>query len=323
MVQEILRIEKLKKYYPIRSGLFRRITGYVRAVDGVSLTINEGEVISIVGESGSGKTTIAKCILLLEKPTDGSIFFKNKSLTNLKGEELKEYRRNVQAVFQNPFLSLNPRMNVEGIISEPIKAHLKISKPEIKKKIYEVLELVGLSYKIISKYPHELSGGQAQRVAIARAVVLNPKLIILDEPTSALDVSVQAQILNLLADLKDSLNLSYLMISHDLSVVRYISDKIIVLYLGKIMEYGSTETIFKKPAHPYTQALLSSVPDPYYKILKERIIPKGEPPSPINPPSGCRFHTRCPYFMPICKREPPLVTLENDHKVICWLYAES
>ncbi|MEM2558859.1 MAG: ABC transporter ATP-binding protein [Nitrososphaerota archaeon] len=318
----LLRIEDLKKYFPIRVGLFGKVVGYIKAVDGVSFNVDAGEVVSLVGESGSGKTTIARCLLLLEKPTSGKILYDSEDITQLRGEKLRNYRRSVQAVFQNPFLSLDPRMNVFQIISEPVKNSMKLSREELLEYVSSLLELVGLDKSFLDKYPHELSGGQAQRVAIARAISLKPKLIILDEPTSALDVSVQAQILNLLADLKKELSLSYLLITHDLSIVKYISDRIIIIYLGKIMETGSSEEIFENPLHPYTRILFSSIPDPYRKF-GERVILRGEPPSPVNPPPGCRFHTRCPYAIDICrKQEPPEIKSSLIHKVYCWLHTE-
>ncbi len=321
----ILEVDNLVKYFPIRKGILGRVVGYVRAVDGVSFSIRENETFSLVGESGSGKTTIAKCVLGLLKPTSGRILFMGKDVTRLSKEEAKWYRRNVQAVFQNPFLSLNPRMKVEDIVAEPLKVHYKdMPKEEVKKHVYELLEKVGLTADLAKRSPYDLSGGQAQRVAIARAVILKPKLIVLDEPTSALDVSVQAQILNLLVDLKNELKLSYLMISHDLSVVRYISDWVAVMYLGKIVELAPTEELFEKPLHPYTQALLSSVPepDPHLMRKKKRIVLRGEPPSAVNPPPGCRLHPRCPYTTEVCEKiEPKLVEYEQNHWVACHLYA--
>ncbi len=320
----LLEVVDLVKYFPIRKGIFGRIVGYVKAVDHVSFKIGENETFALVGESGSGKTTTAKCILGLFKPTSGKILFMGKNVVELKGETAKWYRRNVQAVFQNPFLSLNPRMRVEDIIAEPLRVHRKdLSRDQVREIVYEILDKVGLTKALAKRYPYDLSGGQAQRVAIARAIVLKPKLIVLDEPTSALDVSVQAQILNLLIDLKEELKLSYLMISHDLSVVRYISDWVAVMYLGKIVELAETEELFEKPLHPYTQALLSAVPEPDPKIMKskKRIILPGEPPSAINPPPGCRLHPRCPHVTDRCRaEEPPLIEYERNHWVACWLY---
>jgi len=323
MKTELMKIKDLKKYFPIKTGLFGKIVGYVKAVDHVTFHIGLGEVVSLVGESGSGKTTIAKCLLLLERPTYGQILFNGYDITQIRGKRLKDYRRNVQAVFQNPFLSLDPRMNVYDIVSEPVQYHMKLSKKELYEYTSRLLEMVGLDQSFQAKFPHELSGGQAQRVAIARAISLNPKLVVLDEPTSALDVSIQAQILNLLAELKEKMNFSYLLITHDLSIVRYISDRVIVIYLGKIMEEGPSEYIFSEPLHPYTQILLSSIPDPFTQEVREKTILRGEPPSPVNPPRACRFHTRCPYVMDICKEEDPAETdYRAEHKVFCWLYAK-
>ncbi|OYT44908.1 MAG: peptide ABC transporter substrate-binding protein [Desulfurococcales archaeon ex4484_42] len=318
----LLEVINLRKYFPIKRGILGRVVGYVKAVDGVSFHINENEVFSLVGESGSGKTTVARCILRLYEPTDGRIVFEGKDITKLKGKELKDYRRKVQAVFQNPFLSLNPRMRIVDIVAEPLLAHMKISRNEARKEAIELLERVGLSSSLARRFPSDLSGGQAQRVAIARALALKPKLIILDEPTSALDVSVQAQILNLLDDLRKEFKLSYLLISHDLSVVRYISDYVAVMYLGKIVESAPTEELFSNPLHPYTKALLSAVPepDPRLKKLRKRISLPGEPPSAINPPTGCRLHPRCPYATEKCKREEPeLKHVGGNHYVRCWL----
>ena len=319
----LLEVSNLVKYFPVKAGLFGKVVGYVRAVDGVSFMIKENSIMGLVGESGSGKTTTARCILKLYKPSSGKMIFEGKDITNLGRKDLKWYRKNVQGVFQNPFLSLNPRMKVESIISEPLKTHTNLSKAEIKERVNELLVRVGLPDEIAERYPYDLSGGQAQRVAIARALAIKPKLIVLDEPTSALDVSVQAQILNLLADLKEEFKLSYLLISHDLSVVRYITDYVAVMYLGRIVEYALTEELFSNPLHPYTQALLSSVPepDPTLRKSRKRIILPGEPPSALNPPTGCKLHPRCPYVMDRCKREEPrLLRMEDEHYVRCWLY---
>ncbi|MEM3819566.1 MAG: ABC transporter ATP-binding protein [Nitrososphaerota archaeon] len=319
----LVEINNLRKYFPIRSGLFGKIVGHVKAVDGVTFSVGQSEVVSLVGESGSGKTTIAKCLLLLERPTSGEILFDGYDITEARGKEYRDYRRSVQAVFQNPFLSLDPRMNVHDIISEPVKNHMKLSRKELYEYVSKLLEMVGLDQSFLEKFPHELSGGQAQRVAIARAISLNPKLVILDEPTSALDVSIQAQILNLLAGLKEKMNLSYLLITHDLSIVRYISDRVLVIYLGKIMEEAPTEKIFKEPLHPYTQTLLTSVPDPFAKDVREKVILRGEPPSPTNPPKACRFHTRCPHVMDVCREEePPEIQFGEKHRTYCWLHVK-
>ncbi len=325
-MSELLEVIDLAKYFPIKRGILGKVIGYVKAVDGVSFTIKENTVFALVGESGSGKTTTARCILKLYQPTKGKILFQGTDITNLKGKDLKKFRRNIQAVFQNPFLSLNPRMKIQSIIAEPLQTHTNLTKKEIREAVENLLEKVGLSKGIGKRYPYDLSGGQAQRVAIARAIALKPKLIVLDEPTSALDVSVQAQILNLLSDLKEDLKLSYLLISHDLSVVRYISDYVAVMYLGKIVELAPAEELFTNPLHPYTQALLSAVPepDPKLKKLKKRIILPGEPPSAINPPKGCRLHPRCPYVKDICReKEPDLFNVGNEHLVRCWLVKEA
>jgi len=319
----LLEVRNLVKYFPIKTGLFGRVIGYVKAVDGVSFQIGEESILGLVGESGSGKTTTARCILKLHEPTSGRILFEGRDIAKLGGRGLKWYRRNVQGVFQNPFLSLNPRMRVESIIAEALKTHTGLGRAEIKEKVHELLSRVGLPEEVAGRYPYDLSGGQAQRVAIARALAVNPKLIVLDEPTSALDVSVQAQILNLLADLKETFKLSYLLISHDLSVVRYITDYVAVMYLGKVVEFAPTEELFNNPLHPYTQALLSSVPepDPSLRRLRKKIILPGEPPSALNPPSGCRLHPRCPYVMDKCrKEEPELIRIGSEHYVRCWLY---
>jgi oligopeptide/dipeptide ABC transporter ATP-binding protein len=323
MKAELMKIKDLKKYFPVKTGLFGKIVGYVKAVDGVTFNIGLGEVVSLVGESGSGKTTIAKCLLLLERPTHGQILFNGYDITQISSKKLKDYRKSVQAVFQNPYLSLDPRMNVYDIVSEPVKHHMKLSKKELYEYVSKLLEMVGLDKSFLEKFPHELSGGQAQRVAIARAISLNPKLVVLDEPTSALDVSIQAQILNLLAELREKMSFSYLLITHDLSIVRYISDRVLVIYLGKMTEEGPSEHIFNEPLHPYTQILLSSIPDPFTKEIREKTILRGEPPSPVNPPRACRFHTRCPYVMDICREEEPSeIYYRAEHRVFCWLYAK-
>lgn len=319
----LLEIKGLKKYFPIKRGLFGRIVGYVKAVDGIDLSIKENSILALVGESGSGKTTVAKCILRLEFPTDGTIIFEGKDVFKLTSNELKWYRRNIQVVFQNPLLSLNPRMSVEALVGEPLKVHEDLNKNEIKGLVYELLEKIGISKELIKKTPLELSGGQAQRVAIARALILKPKLLILDEPTSALDVSVQSQILNLLMELKEEMKLSYLLITHDLSVVRYISDYTAVMYLGKIVEYAPTEELFENPLHPYTKLLLSSVIEPNVKKIKKELIVSGEIPSSVEVPVGCRFNPRCPYAMEICKREEPrLIKVGAEHLVNCWLFEQ-
>lgn len=322
----LLNILNLKMYFPIRRGLFGKVVGYVKAVDGVTFDIDLNEVYSLVGESGSGKSTVAKCILKLYEPTNGRIVFEGKDVTSIKGKELLEYRRKVQAVFQNPYLSLNPRMRVIDIVAEPLLEHMDIDKDDAYRIALEVLEKVGLSSELVKRYPSSLSGGQAQRVAIARAIALKPKLVVLDEPTSALDVSLQAQILNLLEDLYNEYKMSYLLISHDLSIVRYISDRVGVMYLGKLVEESFTENLFENPLHPYTQALISAIPEPstvYDKKSGRRVMLPGEPPSALNPPQGCKLNPRCPYVVDICrKEEPPMVKVEKNHIVSCWLYAK-
>ncbi|MEM4629938.1 MAG: ABC transporter ATP-binding protein [Zestosphaera sp.] len=319
-MSSLLEVNGLTKYFPVKTGLFGRVVGYVRAVDGVSFEVAEGTVFALVGESGSGKTTTLRCILKLTDPTSGEIRVDGRDVTRLKGKELKWFRRNVQAVFQNPYLSLNPRMRVKDLIAEPLKTHTEMSKEEIYRRVAEVLALVGLPEAVANQHPPSLSGGQAQRVAIARALSIEPKLLLLDEPTSALDVSVQAQILNLLVELKEKLKLTYLLVTHDLSVVRYMSDYVAVMYLGKIMEVGTSDEIFSESGHPYTLALLSSIPepDPRIKKLKKKIMLSGEPPSPMNPPSGCRLSNRCPYAIRECvAEEPELIKVTKTHYVRC------
>ena len=323
MTDTLVDIQNLKVYFPIRSGLIPRVAGYVKAVDDVTLNIDRGEVFGLVGESGSGKTTLARALLRLVEPNSGHILFDDVDLLKIGKSSLKHLRKDMQVVFQNPFLSLNPRMIVRNQIAEPLKAHTKMSEAEITQRASELLKLVGLSDEHLWKYSIELSGGQAQRVCIARALALSPKLVILDEPTSSLDVSVQAQILNLLEDLQKRLGLTYLLITHDLGVVEYIADRVAVMYLGKIAEVGTFSEIFQDPAHPYTEALLSAVPkvDPA-PTDKARIILRGNIPSPASPPTGCRFHTRCQkYIGDICRDvEPNLTTLSATRKVACHLY---
>jgi oligopeptide/dipeptide ABC transporter ATP-binding protein len=323
MTTTLVDVENLEVYFPIRSGLIPRVTGYVKAVDDVSLNIGTGEVFGLVGESGSGKTTLARAILRLIEPKSGKIRFDGVDMLKVARSELKHVRKDMQVVFQNPFLSLNPRMTVRNQIAEPFKAHTNMSEIEITQRASELLKLVGLSDEHLWKYSIELSGGQAQRVCVARALALNPKLVILDEPTSSLDVSVQAQILNLLRDLQKRLGLTYLLITHDLGVVEYIADRVAVMYLGKIVEVGTFDEVFQDPRHPYTEALLSAVPkvDPA-PTDKARIILRGNIPSPANPPSGCRFHTRCHrYIGDICRDlEPDLTMLSATRKVACHLY---
>ncbi|MCE4603631.1 MAG: ABC transporter ATP-binding protein [Aeropyrum sp.] len=313
----LLEAHNLKKYFPVRGILFTK--GYVKAVDDVTLGIPRGKTLGLVGESGSGKTTLGRVILRLEEPTSGRIVFDGQDVTRLKGRALKEFRRRAQIIFQDPYGSLNPRKTVYSLIAEPMKVH-GVRVEDTREYIIKLLYQVGLNETHLYRYPHEFSGGQRQRIAIARVLALRPEFIVLDEPTSALDVSVQAQILNLLKDLQRTYNLTYLFISHDLGVVRYMSDYIAVMYLGKIVEMASSDELFEKPLHPYTKTLLSSIPIPDPKIAKSkaRIRIPGEPPSPYNPPSGCRFRTRCPIAVDKCLSEPPLEEVERGHWVACW-----
>jgi oligopeptide/dipeptide ABC transporter ATP-binding protein len=303
----VLEIEGLKKHFPIRKGFLRRTTGHVFAVDGVSFTIREGEAIGLVGESGCGKSTVGRAILRLIEPTDGVIRVGGTDIRGMSRSELKPFRRQMQIIFQDPYSSLNPRMTVGDIVGEPLSTHGIARGKAREELVAKLFDRVGLSRAQMKNFPHQFSGGQRQRIGIARALALNPKLIICDEPVSALDVSIQAQVINLLMDLQRDLGLSYLFISHNLSVVEHISQRIAVMYLGKIVEYADKTTIFTKPGHPYTEALLSAVPVPDPKIKRKKIVLQGDVPSPVHPPSGCHFHTRCPYVMDRCKVEAPLL----------------
>ncbi len=321
----LLEVQDLKTHFPIRSNnLFGTLKGYVKAVDGVSFSINEGETFGLVGESGCGKTTVGKTILRLEKATSGKVLYRGKDLLRMSKQELRPMRKECQMVFQDPYSSLDPRMTVEEIISEPLIIHKLCPTPEERgRKVSQLLDAVGLAGFHARRFPPELSGGQRQRVGIARSLALNPKLIVCDEPVSALDVSIQSQVLNLLSDLKQEFGLAYLFIAHGMAVVKHISDRIGVMYLGKIMEISPKEKLYAAPMHPYTQALMSSIPVPEPGAKRERIILEGDVPSPINPPSGCRFHTRCRYACEKCRQEEPeLREIEADHFVACHLLEE-
>jgi len=318
--QNILEVRNLKKYFPITRGVFSRVVNYVKAVDGVSFHIKAGETLGLVGESGCGKTTVSRVVLRLTEPTAGSVRFEGQDIFSLSGENLKKLRKEMQIIFQDPYSSLNPRMSVGKIIAEGIAAHNIASGRAKRERVEELLEKVGLSAGHYNRYPHEFSGGQRQRIAIARALCLDPKLIVCDEPVSALDVSIQAQILNLLAELKKDFALSYLFITHDLSVVEHVSDRIATMYLGEIAEVASTAEFYGNPLHPYTIALLSANPSPFRGQKKHPIILRGDVPSPIDPPSGCRFHTRCPVAEDVCRSKwPEPKEFSNGHMVRCHL----
>ena len=320
MHNRLLEIKNLKKYFPVTKGIFSKVVGNVKAVDNISFDINEGETLGLVGESGCGKTTASRVILRLTEPTGGEVSFNGDDVFSMKGERLRQFRKDVQIIFQDPYSSLNPRLTVGNIIAEGIGAHKIAAGTKKKELVGELLEKVGLSAGYYNRYPHEFSGGQRQRIAIARALSLNPRLIICDEPVSALDVSIQAQILNLLAKLKKELNLSYLFITHDLSVVEHVSDRIATMYLGEIVEIADTGEFYSNPLHPYTVALLSANPSPDPSKRRKPIILKGDVPSSIEPPSGCRFHTRCPVAEGICAVEwPEPKEVSKGHIVRCHL----
>jgi len=318
----IVEVHHLKKYFPVLSGIFaQRVVGWVKAVDDVSFAIRRGETLGLVGESGCGKTTIGRCILQLERPSGGEVLFEGEEMTRMSDAELRPLRRRMQIVFQDPYSSLNPRMTIGQIISEPIRVHrIAQNGGESRDRVAELLTVVGLNPVMAGRYPHELSGGQRQRVGIARALALEPKFIVCDEPISALDVSIQAQIINLLQELQEQFGLTYLFIAHDLSVVRHISDRIAVMYLGKVVEIADRQELYENPLHPYTKALLSAVPipDPVVEGRRERQVLRGEVPSPLNPPSGCVFHPRCPIAIDECHQGvPELREIQPNHWVAC------
>jgi oligopeptide/dipeptide ABC transporter ATP-binding protein len=325
MPQPVLEAKHLKMHFPITRGLaLQRTVGWVRAVEDVSFAIRPGETLSLVGESGAGKTTVAKTVLLLEKLSGGSLLFHGKDVGQFGRAEMKEYRSNVQAVFQDPWGSMNPRMRVKAIVAEPLVVNTRLTRRDIQRKVLELLVQVGLRPDQADLYPHEFSGGQRQRIAVARALALNPQLVVLDEPVSALDVSIRAQIMNLLKDIQTTYGLSYLMIAHNLATVRYMSHAVAIMYLGQIVEYGEGDELFEQPLHPYTKALMSAALPAHPDEVVEEIVLSGEMPSPLNPPSGCHFHPRCPMAMDICRDvAPAVIQIGATHQVSCHLYDDA
>ncbi|PUU94260.1 ABC transporter ATP-binding protein [Halanaerobium sp.] len=324
MAENLLEVKNLKKYFPVKAGVFKRTVAHVKAVDDISFAVKEGETLGLVGESGCGKSTTGRTILRLLEATEGKVIFDGKSIMDLDKKEMRAVRRDMQIIFQDPYASLNPRMTVADIVGEPLDIHkLAKNKQERNEKVKEILENVGLGEEYMNRYPHEFSGGQRQRIGVARALAVDPKLIIADEPVSALDVSVQAQVVNLLQDLQKEYGLTYLFIAHDLSVVKHISDRVAVMYLGKIVELTDKKELFKNPIHPYTQSLLSAIPEADPKKKKDRIVLEGDVPSPVDPPSGCRFHPRCPKAFAKCSEvEPEFKEYGAGHFAACHLLEE-
>ena len=323
MTDILLEVKGLKKYFPITGGVFGKKVGEVKAVDDISFFVKKGETLGIVGESGCGKSTTGRMLMRLIEPSEGQVLFEGKELTRLNEAEMRRMRKDMQMVFQDPFASLNPRHKIEKILEEPLIVHGVKSKDERKRRVKEMLEIVGLSSYHAKRYPHQFSGGQRQRVGIARALMTRPKLIIADEPVSALDVSIQSQVLNLLGDLQNEFQLTYIFIAHDLGVVKYISDRVGVMYLGRLVEITTAKQLYEKPLHPYTQALLNAVPVPDPDLKKEKALLTGDIPSPANPPKGCAFHTRCKACMDICKTDRPMLKeIEHGHFAACHLYTD-
>ncbi|MBM7557079.1 ABC transporter ATP-binding protein [Halanaerobacter jeridensis] len=318
MADNILEVNNLKKHFPINGGIFKRQVNSVKAVDGLNFNVKRGETLGLVGESGCGKSTTGKVLLRLLDATEGEVKFEGRDIHKLDKKDLRSLRKEMQMIFQDPYASLNPRMTVAEIVGEPLDIHNLAKGKEKEERVRELLDMVGLSSKFAKRYPHEFSGGQRQRIGIARALAVDPEVIVCDEPVSALDVSIQAQVINLMEDLQDELGLTYIFIAHDLSVVRHISDRVAVMYLGKIVELADKDDLYDTPKHPYTKALLSAIPVPDPQRQREKIILEGDVPSPINPPSGCTFHTRCPYAEDICKQEEPVFEEKGeDHLAAC------